>query len=160
MIQTAARTLPSSTRQDTLRGRKYPRRTAIRFVYMHMKPRANVYVGVRSLGEHLKLSLHGPHENPNLDRYCQFGMPRGRLDAMRKAGLPTPKEHYFCRWQRPVTPKKGAIQVVSIIIPTDLLNKNPPLDQSTRRRLPLFLRRRQVTRGSLPYFTPSNRLLC
>ena len=99
--------------------------------YVHMEPRANVYVGVRSLGEHLKLSLHG-------DRNCQFGMPRSRLDAMRKAGLPVPKNHYFFRWPRPVTPQKGAIQIVSIIIPTNLLNNKPPPDQSTKRRLPLF----------------------
>ena len=125
MTLSAPRTLPELDPNKIRLAVGTPEGPRSAWWYVHMEKGANVYVGAHSLGGHLKLSLHG-------DRWCQFGFPSSRLDVMRKAGLPAPKNHYFFRWQRSLTPEKGAVHVASIIFPTDLLNKEPPPIQSRK----------------------------
>ena len=94
--------------------------------FIKFENKGDVYVSVRGLGGHLKLSLHRPHEDENLNRYCQLGFPKDRLKMMREAGLEPPEKHFFFRWQRPQTPETGFRRVLSITIPTEFLNRNPP----------------------------------
>ena len=94
--------------------------------FVQIEDTGDVYVSVRSLGGHLKLSLHRIDQNPALDRFCQLGFTNKQIDTMTKAGLPPPTPKYMFRWQRPPSPRRGALHVASIIIPTDLLNRDPP----------------------------------
>ena len=104
--------------------------------FVQIEDTGDVYVSVRSLGGHLKLSLHRIDPNPALDRFCQLGFTDKQIALTTKAGLPPPTPKYMFRWQRPPSPSRGALHVASIIIPTDLLNRNPPPMPSRR---PQFL---------------------
>jgi hypothetical protein len=104
--------------------------------FVQIEDTGDVYVSARSLGGHLKLSLHRIDPNPALDRFCQLGFTDRQIALMTKAGLPPPTPKYMFRWRRPPSPPRGALHVVSIIIPTDLLNRNPP---PTPSRRPKFL---------------------
>jgi hypothetical protein len=104
--------------------------------FVQIEDKGDVYVSTRSLGGYMKLSLHRIHRDPALDRYCQFGFTPKQIARMKKDGLPPPTRTYMFRWQRPPSPPSGALHVTSIIIPTDLLNHNPPPISSPR---PKFL---------------------
>ena len=132
MTQATTRPLPKLDRNKIRFAVGTPNGPRSAWWFVKMEDKGDVYVSVRSLGQHLKLSLHGPHEDANQDRFCQFGFPRSRLDTMKEAGLQPPDKHYFFRWQRPRTPQDGALHAMKLIIPTDLLNKDPPPIEENR----------------------------
>jgi hypothetical protein len=104
--------------------------------FVQVEDKGDVYVSVRSLGGHIKLSLHRIDQNPALDRFCQFGFTDKYISILARAGLPTPAPKYFFRWRRPLSPPCGALHVASIIIPTDFLNHNPPPIPARHKKIP------------------------
>lgn len=88
--------------------------------FVHSKGN-NVYVAPRRLGGALKLSLH-PAGGADDGCDCQFGHPRFHADLQASLGY---KPMRPLRWTRTPTPDRGAVQVVSILWPTDYLGPAP-----------------------------------
>lgn len=97
--------------------------------FVRTEQKGDVYVGAQSLGGYMKLSLHR-------DRWCQLGFTSKQIGLMEEARLPLPQRHYLFRWQRPESPRHGAIHVLSLLVPTNMLNRAPPPSPASR---PKFL---------------------
>lgn len=99
--------------------------------FVKVEDTGDVYMSARSLGGRMKLSLHR-------DGFCQLGYTDHQVKQTASTGLPPPTPKYMFRWQRPPSPTRGARHVASVIIPTDLLNRDPPPIPSRRRQRLLF----------------------
>lgn len=77
----------------------------------------SLYLAPKALGSAMKLSLH-PKGRSNDGHDCQFGLASRSMKRHRELGFSPPP---VMRWTRPTPPAVGALQVASILFPSDYL---------------------------------------
>jgi hypothetical protein len=88
------------------------------------------YVGARSIGGSLKISLHD-------DCNCRLAIPDEGVTAMKQQGLDAPDNRAFVEWYRKPAPEEGANHIVSLIFPTDYLRL--PLPEASYKKPVLII---------------------
>lgn len=97
-----------------------------------------VYIGPDVTGSTSKLSLHASDGTSRDGCDSQWGLTRTYAEQETRLGNRVLKP---VRWKRPTTPPVGAVQVASILFPTDFLLGSIPPFEPGRKRIALPLAR-------------------
>lgn len=99
--------------------------------------RDQVYMGPDVTGKTSKLSFHANDGSSRDGCDSQWGLTRAYAETELRSG--TARVLKPVRWKRPTTPAVGAIQVASILFPTDFLRGTIPPFKPGRKRIALPL---------------------
>jgi hypothetical protein len=90
----------------------------------------DIYLASAGIGGKLKFSLHSKG-------YCQLAMTSEHFKSLPPTVQAKIPNRVLEHWQRPATPKRGAIHVFSLLFPTDFFT-GPKLTGSPGKLLTLF----------------------
>lgn len=113
-------------------------------VWIAFANRNDVYIGLRSMAQSLKLSIHGNEGS----RVCQIALTNKYWEEMGALATPPMANRSLQRWKRADPPKSGATEIVTIWFPRD--HQSQRTEQPPKKRGFFLLERKRCSGTTLP----------